>query len=419
MIYQMYQAQSDLLAPMRLMARTANDVFSQNWTGSWSGNWAGLGALGLRTAAAATEMVTGTATTHVRPPFGIDSVRVGNAEVPVREEVAEATAFGSLLHLAKDGVPQQPKVLILAPMSGHFATLLRGTARTMLADHDVYITDWHNARDIPLSEGRFDFDAYVDHVIRFLEVLGPGSHLLAVCQPAVAALVAASVMAAGDHPAQPRSMTLMAGPIDTRLNPTQVNKLAKEHTIDWFERNLIGTVPYRYPGAGRHVYPGFVQLSAFISMNMDRHVGAFIEQFRNVLRGDEPKAAAHRRFYDEYLAVMDLPAEFFLETVRKIFQDHELPRGELRWRGERVEPAAIRRTFVFTVEGEQDDICAIGQTSAALDLCTSLRPAQKRHHLQTGAGHYGVFNGRRWANEIYPKIREIIEFTGRTKTAKA
>jgi polyhydroxyalkanoate depolymerase len=417
MIYEMYQAQTDMMSPIRTAAGIANRLLTQPWTGIGEN-------LFLRTAAAATELLASGGTTHVRPPFAIDSVMVGNREVAVREQVADATPFASLLHFAKqrvagEAVPDQPKVLIVAPLSGHFATLLRGTARTMLADHDVYITDWHNARDVPMADGRFDFDDYVDHVMRFLRVLGPGSHVVAVCQPTVAVLVAASVMAANDDPAQPRSMTLMAGPIDTRLNPTKVNKLAKEHPIGWFERNLIGVVPLRYRGATRRVYPGFVQLSAFMSMNLDRHVRAYIDQFRNVMKGELLPAQAHRKFYDEYLAVMDLPAEFFLETVQKIFQDHDLPLGRLTWRGQKVDPGAIRRTFVFTVEGEQDDICAVGQTMAALDLCRGLRPSQKRHHLQTGAGHYGVFNGRRWTQEIYPMIREVIEFTDRTGRVRA
>jgi len=239
--------------------------------------------------------------------------------------------------------------------------------------------------------------------------VGPGSHVIAVCQPAVAVLAAVSIMAQSNNRAQPRSMTLMAGPIDTRLSPTKVNKLAKEHSIEWFEKNLIGSVPFRYRGARRRVYPGFMQLTAFVSMNVDRHVRAHLEQFKNLVKGDGDSVSAHRKFYDEYLAVMDLPAEFFLQTVKKVFQDHDLPRGELTFRHRPVEPAAIRRTALFTVEGELDDICAIGQTMAALDLCKNLKPSMKRHHLQTGVGHYGVFNGKRWANEIYPQVREFVQ----------
>ena len=253
-------------------------------------------------------------------------------------------------------------MLLVAPLSGHFATLLRATVRTMLPEHDVFITDWHNARDVSLEDGRFGFDDYIGHLIRFLEAIGPGAHIMAVCQPCVAVLVAASVMAQGDNPAQPRSMTLMAGPIDTRINPTKVNELAKSKPIDWFERHLIARVPYRYGGGGRYVYPGFVQLAAFMSMNIERHLKAHRELYENLAKGEDVKAAQTKAFYDEYFAVLDLTAEFYLETVRLVFQDHALPLGALTYQNHKVEPSAIRRTALFTVEGEKDDICAVGQT---------------------------------------------------------
>jgi polyhydroxyalkanoate depolymerase len=278
----------------------------------------------------------------------------------------------------------------------------------MLTEHDVFITDWHNARDISTAEGNFGFDDYIAHLIRFLETIGPGAHMVAVCQPCVAALVAASVMAQTGNPAQPRSMTLMAGPIDTRINPTKVNELAKSKSIDWFESNLIASVPYRYGGGGRRVYPGFVQLAAFMSMNIDRHIKAHRELYENLAKGEEAKAAATKAFYDEYFAVLDLAAEFYLETVRLVFQDHALPLGELTYRGEKVEPRAIKRTMLFTVEGERDDICAVGQTLAAHDLCASLRPYRKRHHMQAGVGHYGVFSGKTWQHQIYPMVKNVI-----------
>jgi len=354
--------------------------------------------------------------THHRPPFGIDTVtlgdgRTGNATVPVTEAVVDDTPFGTLLHFRKETAVRQPRVLLVAPMSGHFATLLRGTVRTMLPEHDIYITDWKNARDVGLDHGSFGVDGFVAHLIRFLEVMGPGSHVVAVCQPAVAALVAAAVMAATGNRAQPRSMTLMAGPIDTRIKPTQVNRMAKQRSIDWFERNVIGNVPWRYQGAGRRVYPGFMQLSAFVSMNLDRHLDAHLGQFRALVSGNDEAAAAHRRFYNEYRAVMDLPAEFYLETVKRVFQDHDLPLGRFTYHGEAVRPAAIRRTAILTVEGERDDICANGQTMAALELCSGVPIAMRRHHLQTGVGHYGVFSGRHWANEVYPLVREMIQAT--------
>jgi poly(3-hydroxybutyrate) depolymerase len=278
----------------------------------------------------------------------------------------------------------------------------------MLAEHDVYITDWHNARDVPTEAGRFGFDEYIAHLVTFLEKMGPGAHLVAVCQPCVAALVAAAVMAQGDNPAQPRSMTLMAGPIDTRVNPTKVNELAKGKPIDWFEKNLIASVPHRYAGGGRKVYPGFVQLAAFMSMNIDRHLKAHRELYENLARGEAEKAAQTKAFYDEYFAVLDLTAEFYLETVKLVFQEHTLPLGALTYQGEKVEPKAIKRTMLFTVEGEKDDICAVGQTLAAHDLCTSLRPYRKRHHMQAGVGHYGVFSGRTWQHQIYPMVKNVI-----------
>jgi len=313
-----------------------------------------------------------------------------------------------LLHFKKDVAVTQPRVLMVAPLSGHFSTLLRATVRTMLPDHDVYITDWHNARDVPLTAGRFGFDEYIDHLIKFLEVLGPGSHMVAVCQPCVAALAATAIMAQAGNPAQPRSMTLMAGPIDVRVNPTTVDDLAAKQTIEWFERTLTASVPLRYPGAFRRVYPGFVQLAAFMSMNVDRHVKAHRELYENLANGELEKAAATKAFYDEYFAVLDLTAEFYLETVRIIFQEYALPLGKLEWHGNKVDPSAIRRTMLLTVEGERDDICAVGQTVAAHDLCSKLRPYLRRHHMQPGVGHYGVFSGKRWESQIYPILKNVI-----------
>lgn len=402
MIYQLYQHQSDILDPLRWMARSSSAVFGHPWPGI------GTGAVARRLSAAL-EVLSCMGTTHDRPDFGIRSVTVGHREVGVTEEVVRRTPFCSLVRFRKDIQVQEPRVLVVAPMSGHFATLLRGTCQTMLAEHDVYITDWHNARDVPLSEGRFDFDSYVDHLIGFFEFLGRDCHVVAVCQPSVAVLAAVAVMAQSDNQSQPRSMTLMAGPIDTRVSPTKVNELAMSKPIEWFEEKMISTVPLRHAGALRRVYPGFVQLAAFMQMNLERHVKAYRDMYEHLVAGEEEKARAIRTFYDEYLAVMDLPAEFFLQTVRLIFQEHALPLGTLERHGQRVEPAAIRRTALFTVEGENDDICSVGQTLAAQDLCTGLRPHLKHHHLQAGAGHYGVFNGRRWSGQVYPMLRMIIQ----------
>jgi poly(3-hydroxybutyrate) depolymerase len=401
MLYQAYQAHSDVMVPVRSWAASALGAIGQPLAGLADNAV-------LRNLTAAYELIARAGLTHHRPAYGIDRVTVGNREVQVHERAALTTPFGTLLHFKKDIDSAQPRVLLVAPLSGHFATLLRGTVRTMLPEHDVYITDWHNARDIALTHGRFGFDDYIEHLIQFLEKIGPGAHVVAVCQPCVAVLVAVAVMAQTDNFAQPGSMTLMAGPIDTRVNPTKVNGLANSKPIEWFEQNLIASVPWRYPGAFRRVYPGFVQLAAFMSMNIERHVKAHRELYDNIAKGEHEKAQVTRAFYDEYFAVLDLTAEFYLETVRLVFQEHALPRGTLEWRGERVDPRAIKRTMLLTVEGERDDICAVGQTAAAHDLCGGLRPYLKRHHMQAGVGHYGVFSGNRWTGQIYPLVKNVI-----------
>jgi len=401
MLYQAYQAHSDIMIPVRNWAGTALRTLGQPLMGIADNAV-------LRNLTAAYELIARAGLTHARPAFGVDGVTVGNREIAVHEHAALTTPFGTLLHFKKDVDTPQPRVLLVAPLSGHFSTLLRGTVRTMLPEHDVYITDWHNVRDVPLAHGRFGFDDYIAHLIRFLEAIGPGAHVVAVCQPCVAVLVATAVMAQAGNAAQPRSMTLMAGPIDTRVNPTKVNALANSSPIEWFERHLIATVPPRYPGAFRRVYPGFVQLAAFMSMNVERHLKAHRELYDQLAKGEHEKAQVTKAFYDEYFAVLDLTAEFYLETVRLVFQDYALPTGKLEWQGERVEPRAIKRTMLLTVEGERDDICAVGQTAAAHELCSGLRPYLKRHHMQAGVGHYGVFSGNRWTNQIYPLLRNVI-----------
>jgi polyhydroxyalkanoate depolymerase len=400
-IYQAYQQYVDATDPLRASARAAAPFLGHTWPGLPSSPM-------LRKMAAAYEVFARTQLTHVRPPFAIDSVLDGGRTVAVREEVIDRTPFCTLLRFCKETAAEQPAVLLVAPMSGHFATLLRGTVKTLLRDHDVYITDWHNARDIALEHGRFGLDEYVGHLIRFLQVIGPGAHLVAVCQPTVAAITAAAVMAEGEDPAQPRTMTLMAGPLDTRVNPTTVNELAKSKPIEWFEKNLVSTVPARHPGGGRKVYPGFMQLAAFMNMNLNRHVDAFRNLYTYLIEDEHDKAEAIKVFYEEYFAMSDLPAEFYLETVRVVFQEHALPLGLLQFQGRPVNLKAIRRTALFTVEGEKDDICAVGQTVAAQDMCSSIRPYMRLHHVQTAVGHYGVFNGRRWENEIYPRLRDFI-----------
>lgn len=400
MMYRAFEVQSRLMEPIRDSARLAIAAFGpamaaadNRLAAEWLATW---------------RLVADTGFTHARPSYGIDSVVVGNREVPVTEVPVHRTAFGTLLQFRKDVDLTQPRVLLVAPLSGHFATLLRNTVRTLLADHDVFITDWHNARDVPWTAGRFGFDDYVAHLIDFLDVIGPGAHIVAVCQPCVQALAAAAVMSQAGHPATPLSMTLMAGPVDVRVNPTKVNELAFQHSCEWFERNLIHTVPLPHAGAGRRVYPGFLQLIAFMALNQERHVKAHMDLHGHMARAEEGKAQAIRTFYDEYFAVLDLTAEFYLETIDRVFQRALLARGELTYQGRLVDPAAIRRTALLTVEGERDDICSIGQTVAAHDLCSKLKPFRKRHHMQAGVGHYGVFSGRRWDNQVYPIVKNTI-----------
>ena len=400
MLYQAYQFQSDLMSPLRLMAQHfAASLWLQKTERSL-----------VRRLSAAAEVISRMRLTHTRPDYGITTALVAGDEVPVTQETVMSAPFGTLLRFRKahTGCEPHPPVLLVAPLSGHFATLLRETARTLLQDHDVYITDWHNARDVPLRHGEFGLDDYIDHMIRFLAAVGPGAHVVAVCPPCVAALAATAVMAEDDHPAQPLSLTLMAGPVDCRVNPTAVNTLAIGKPIEWFEKNLISHVPLPHAGYMRRVYPGFVQLSAFMSMNPERHKQAFRHMYQHLVDGEVEQARTIQVFYDEYLAVNDLPAEFYLETVQKVFQTFDLARGVLSYRGRTVNPGAIRRTALFTVEGERDDICSVGQTVAAHDLCPGIRPYLKTHHVQTGVGHYGVFSGKKWNQQIYPRVRDVI-----------
>jgi poly(3-hydroxybutyrate) depolymerase len=399
MIYWAYQSQASALWPLRALARATVPMLQDPTLGLG-------GHPPHRQWAAALETMRLAEITHRRPPWDITDAE-GR---PVPEEAVDRTPFATLQRFRRpDAAPGTlPRVLLLAPMSGHFATLLRDTVRTMVADHEVHITDWASARDVPLGAGRFGLDEYVEHVMRFLRVLGPGAHLAAICQPCVAALAATALMSEDDDPATPASLTLMAGPIDCRISPTEVNKLATTKSIGWFERHLISRVPLPLRGAGRRVYPGFVQLCAFMNMNVKRHLDAFRNFYVHRVEGDDARAEATRSFYAEYMAVADLPAEFYLETVERVFQTYALPRGRLTWRGRTVEPKAIRRTALLTVEGERDDICAPGQTLAAQDLCTSLRPYLRTHTVQAGVGHYGVFSGKRWQQQIYPLLRDTI-----------
>ncbi|NML46505.1 polyhydroxyalkanoate depolymerase [Ramlibacter sp. G-1-2-2] len=398
MLYHAYQAHSNALSPLRLAAQHHSALL-------W---WRQTEGSAMRKVAAALEVFSRLRLTHSRPAYGVTQVETDGGPQPVTEEKVLSLPFGTLLRFAKPGAAAQPRVLLVAPLSGHFSTLLRETARTLLAHHDVYITDWHNARDVSLRHGSFGLDDYVDYMMRYLRAIGPGAHVVAVCQPCVAALAATALLAEDEDPAQPRSVTLMAGPVDCRINPTGVNTLATSKPIGWFEQNLISHVPLPHAGHMRRVYPGFVQLSAFMSMNLERHLQQFRNLYQHLVDGELAQAELIRAFYDEYLAVNDLPAEFYLETVEKVFQTFDLARGALTHRGRPVRTEAIRRTWLLTVEGERDDICAVGQTVAAHELCTGLRPYMKLHHVQTGVGHYGVFSGRKWREQIYPRVRELI-----------
>jgi poly(3-hydroxybutyrate) depolymerase len=400
-MYDAYQAYADLSHKVRATAASNHRILSL---------WGAMQFTSpLRCLQAYQEVVSLAGFTHKRPDYGIKEIATHNGDmVPVREEPVLTTPFCTLLRFSRENASSDPPVLLVAPMSGHFATLLRGTIRTLLRDHAVYVTDWHNPRDISLDEGVFGFEDFVQHLIDFIKFIGPESHVVAVCQPTVAALAAVARMAEDNDPDQPTSMTLMAGPIDARISPTKVNEFATAKPIEWFRTNMISKVPHMLAGAGRRVYPGFVQLTAFMSMNLERHSKAFADLFKSRVDGDIEKADQIRTFYEEYFAIMDLDAEFYLHTIETVFQKFALPQGKLLLKGRPVVPRAIKKTFLLTIEGEKDDICAIGQTLAAQDLCSGLRPYMKSHYMQAGVGHYGVFNGRRWDNQIYPIVREHI-----------
>jgi poly(3-hydroxybutyrate) depolymerase len=347
-----------------------------------------------------------------RPEWRIDSTTVGGERVPVQIRTVWQRPFCRLLHFEREftRAPRrpQPRLLIVAPMSGHYATLLRGTVEAFLPNHDVYITEWADARMVPVADGRFDLDDYIDYLIDMLHLLGGDAHVVAVCQPSVPVLAAVALMEARDDPHVPHSMVLMGGPIDTRTNPTGVNRLAEARGVDWFRRNVITKVPFPHPGFMRDVYPGFLQLHGFVSMNLDRHIEAHKELFLHLVKGDGDSAQKHREFYDEYLAVMDLAAEFYLQTVDTVFVRHALPKGEMSHRGTRVDPTKIRRVALLTIEGEKDDISGVGQTEAAHRLCVNISAERKAHYLALGVGHYGVFNGTRFRAEIAPRIADFV-----------
>jgi len=402
MMYQTYQNFTKFIDPIRWGAKEQNNVLDAYFDGFLPKP--------LQTLRALNEQVSLLGFTHFRPEFNIQNIVDGDGiERKIEENLATETPFCKLVHFKKEGVVGEPKILLVTPMSGHFATLLKGTLKTLLKDHEVYITDWLNIREVPLVEGDFNFDSYVDHIIQFLNFIGEETHLMAVCQPTVAALVATAILSEDRSAVIPASLILLAGPIDVRINPTKVNQLANEKPIAWFQQKLIANVPYQCAGKGRRVYPGVTQLMAFMNMNMKRHQDTFKRLYDLRIEGKHAEAQLIVEFYEEYFAVMDLSENFYLETVEKIFQKTELPKGTLECKGRMINPRAIRKPFLLTIEGERDDICGIGQTMAAQDLCALLPAYRKSHHLQAGVGHYGVFNGKRWEKYIYPIVRNHIQ----------
>ncbi len=410
MLYHLYELNHAALRPARAASDMCRLMF-RNPLNPWAHTAAGKGV------AAACELFERTTRRYGKPTFDITHTKVGPFVVPVTEEVVWSRPFCQLRHFRRE-MPAAHKgdasnLLIIAPMSGHYATLLRGTVTDMLPRHNVYITDWTDARNVPLTEGTFDLDDYVDYVIDMIRSFDGDVHLMAVCQPSVPVMAAVSVMEAAGDPFVPRSMTLMGGPIDTRINPTVVNELAEKRSLEWFRRNVIMNVPWPNPGFLREVYPGFLQLTGFMTMNLDRHFEAHKDLFRHLIEGDGDSADKHREFYDEYMAVMDLDAAFYLQTVDTVFIRHALPNGTMMHRDQLVDPGAISRVALMTVEGEKDDISGVGQTEAAQRLCTRLSADRKVHYVQKGVGHYGVFNGSRFRSEIAPRISDFIESNDR------
>ena len=409
MIYLWHDTISAALTPARVWAKSASSMIQVPGTPEYL-------AWPTRAMAAWAEVTDDVLRPRGKPDWNIKVSR--NATESVPEQVLFERPFLRLLRFVSPTVINAPKVLLVAPMSGHHATLLRGTVQDMIdIGMDVYVTDWRDARIVPLLHGDFDLSSYIETIVEIMQFLGAETHVVAVCQPAPAVIAAVSLLASRHDPAQPRTMTLMGGPVDTRAAPTVVTKLAAQHSIEWFETHVVATVPPWHPGAFRRVYPGFLQLAAFISMNPDRHVEAHRRMFNHLIKGDEDSASAHRRFYDEYLAVMDVPANYYLQTVESFFQKHELATGVLQVRGETVVPAAIERTALLTVEGELDDISAPGQTIAAHTICSSIPSSRRGQYLQQGVGHYGIFNGKKWRSDILPRIKAFIEANDRKNSS--
>lgn len=401
-LYPFYDLSHVALTPIRLGAQFVRDTFT-NPLNPLSNSEAG------RTVAASADMAFRLTRRFDQPSFGLRTTTIDGKKHTVREHDIMDLPFCRLKHFEVKGVKgPRTKVLVGAPLSGHFATLLRNTVEALLPHHDVYITDWKNARNVPLSRGYFDLDDCIDYYMQFIRELGPEVNIVAVCQPTVPIFVAATLLNQYEPKHAPASMVLIGGPIDTRVNPTEVNKLAKTHDLKWFEQKAISIVPPWYGGALRQVYPGFLQLTGFMSMNLDRHIDSYFNYFMHLVKGDGESAKKHREFYNEYLAVMDIPAEFYLQTVERVFQQHLIPKRQYVWRGKLADPTAIKHTALLCIEGELDDISAVGQTKAALDLCDQLPASMKQYHLQKKAGHYGLFSGTRWREEVRPTISAFI-----------
>jgi len=397
--YQMYEMAHAALAPARAMSDAGGLMFRNPFNPFTHTSFG-------RNVAAGAEMFERLTRRYGKPTFGLKSTKVAGVTRAVSEEIVWIRPFCSLIRFVREGLENAPapRLLIVAPMSGHYATLLRGTVDAFLPTHDVYITDWADARMAPMALGAFDLDDYIDYLIEMFAHLGPGAHAVGVCQPSVPLMAAAALMEARGHACLPASMTLMGGPIDTRKSPTEVNKLAQSRGVEWFRENCLQTVPFPYPGFGRQVYPGFLQLSGFMAMNLDRHVNAHVDMFHHLVKGDGDSAEKQQDFYDEYMAVMDLTAEYYMQTIDTVFVRHSLPKGEMKHRGERVDPALIRNVALMTVEGENDDISGIGQTKAAHELCVNLPASLQSDYVQPDVGHYGVFNGSRFRREIAPRM---------------
>ena len=401
MLYRIHQSYMDAVSPINQAMGQLKSWCEQPWSPMQYSIWG-------KTIAASAEVIERYTNSYDRPKFNLDYADIGGNKIAIKEKIVVDKPYCKLVNFERNGDYNHPKVLIIAPLSGHYATLLRGTVEHFIGDHDVYITDWVNAREVPLSDGQFSFDDYVSYLIDFCQFLEGDFHIIAVCQPTVPTIVAVSVMAQDNASYQPKSMSLLGGPIDTRISPTDVNNYAVSKELEWFENNVICTVPDNFAGAGQRVYPGFIQLSGFLSMNLESHIDKHFSFFGDLVKGDGENAQNHRQFYNEYLAVMDMPAQYYLETITRVFIEHQLPQGLITYRGKSVDSSVVTKVALMTIEGENDDITGAGQTEAAQQILSGIPSEHKQHYIQPDVGHYGVFNGKRFRQEIGPKIKQFI-----------